>query len=91
MGRTVAMAHVTISTLHTETPSVEKRNPSGPHQARERGTNPLMATIERSSSSWSSEWATGTAFFDLTSMTDKVPSPLQVWVGTRVLSLLLLQ
>jgi len=81
MGRTATMARVTISTSHTESLSGAKGNSSGSQrlqifQVGGKRTNPLMATIERSSSSWSSEWAIGTAFFDLTSITDKVPSPL---------------
>ncbi len=39
--------------------------------------NPLIETIESNSSSWSSECAIGSVFLDLTSMTDKVPSPLR--------------
>ena len=35
-----------------------------------------MATTDKSSSSWSSDWATGSIFLDLTSITESVPSPL---------------
>jgi hypothetical protein len=38
--------------------------------------NPLNGTIDSSSSSWSSECANGSGFFERTSMTDRVPSPL---------------
>ena len=36
-----------------------------------------MGKIESSSSSWSSDWATGSGFLDRTSITDRVPSPLR--------------
>ena len=45
---------------------------------RTKATDPLMATADKSSSSWSSDCANGAVLLDLTSRTDNVPSPLRV-------------
>lgn len=46
--------------------------------SRKKHTDPLTATADKSSSSWSSDWANGEVLLDLTSRTDNVPSPLNI-------------